>query len=391
MDNRLTLHEQWALDAASYDKQKNIKTTYPQCESCAFFEKGNVLNCKKYVDERKPNDVLFARKECPAFEAADPVDYTVADETQNRLYGGILGFCVGDMLGVPVEFSLREDRDEDPVKELRAYGTYHQPFGSWSDDSSLMFCLIDAVCRGYSAEKLSENMIAYYKDGRFTPNGTVFDIGNSTRAAIENMMKGVPPEKCGGTAESDNGNGALMRILPLAFISKNKTEDELTALVAQVSSLTHAHPRSVLACIFYTVFAKKLFEGETKDSAYGFAAELVEKLCRNEYKTEARMFRGILSKTVISLNREQISSTGYVIDTLESVLWVLYHSDSYKEAVLNAVNLGGDTDTIAGLTGGLAGIEYGYEGIPQNWLQMIQNKAYIQKLIQEFESFIKAQ
>ena len=192
MDNKkLTLHDKWSKDADSYEKGAKIKTSYPQCESCIHYIKGDALKCKKYTSELKPKGVLFAHTECIYYDSSEPLKVEVYSEKQNRFLGGIFGFCVGDMLGVPVEFSSRQERDADPVKELRAYGTYHQPFGSWSDDSSLMLCLMDALMSDDVLEQLKNNMIAYYKEGLFTPRGQMFDIGNSTRYAIENMERGM--------------------------------------------------------------------------------------------------------------------------------------------------------------------------------------------------------
>ena len=142
----------------------------------------------------------------------------ILDELEKRLYGGIFGFCIGDMLGVPVEFSSRKERDEDEVKELRAYGTYHQPFGAWSDDTSLMLCFIDAFNKGFSMNGLAENFASYFSEGKFTPYGEMFDIGIATQNAIINIIQGVEPVNCGGKTEKDNGNGSLMRILPLAYL-----------------------------------------------------------------------------------------------------------------------------------------------------------------------------
>ena len=183
---------------------------------------------------------------------------------ENMMYHGLFGFCVGDAVGVPVEFSDREQRKKDPVREMRAYGTHYQPAGTWSDDTSLMLCLIDAFNRGYSIRKAADNFVDFYKNGAFTPHGEVFDIGNSTRDAIERMIRGENPVKCGGTLDRDNGNGSLMRILPLAFYGLQMKAAELIPLIEEVSSLTHGHPRSRFACIFYVRFVIQLLTGDLR-------------------------------------------------------------------------------------------------------------------------------
>lgn len=386
--NNKTIHEKWAIDVAAYDSQKTIKTATPQCEKCVSYIKGDALHCRAFFEERKPLDVMFAHKACARFESDSPISLRADNDFQDRMMGGIWGFCIGDMVGVPVEFSSREERDADPVNELRAYGTYHQPFGTWSDDSSLMFCLIDAICSGDVMEQLRNNMIAYYNEGRFTPNDYMFDIGNSTRAAIIRMIDGLPLDKCGGTDESDNGNGSLMRILPLAFICGDKTERDIVNYVTEITSITHGHARAVLACIFYTVFAYRLYLGERKAEAYEFTIGFVQAWCGEVLKNEKKEFSRIISKEIITLDRKQIRSTGYVVDTLEAVIWVLFNSKSYREAVLKAVNLGGDTDTIAALVGGLAGAEYGIDALPQEWLQCVSKKASICELVYRFAEYL---
>ncbi len=374
MKKMLTLYEKWKKDIESYEKGAKIKTSYPQCESCIHYIKGNALNCKRYVEERKPKGILLAHIECEYFESVNPLKLNVMSEKQNRFLGGMFGFCIGDMLGVPVEFSSRQERDADPVKELRAYGTYHQPFGSWSDDSSLMLCLVDALMSEDVLEQLKKNMIAYYEEGLFTPGGQMFDIGNSTRYAIENMERGVPAVECGGIAQQDNGNGSLMRVLPLAFIRSKKNDDELVRLIEDVSSLTHRHKRSMLACIFYVIYASELYDGRGKEEALDCSIAFVHKYCEKKYQEELTCYRNILNKSIIKAERSQVNSTGYVVDTLEAVMWAFFKTDSYDQSVLLAVNLGGDTDTIAALVGGLSGIYYGYQKLPDNWVQNILKK-----------------
>ena len=139
---QLSLVERWKLDIKAHKEGGNLKKSSPQCELCKYFIKGDALHCEIYKNEKKPKYVMFCYKECPSFTSSDLLEINIIDNESDRLYGGIFGFCVGDMLGVPVEFSSRQERKNDEIKELRAYGTYNQPFGTWSDDTSLMLCLI---------------------------------------------------------------------------------------------------------------------------------------------------------------------------------------------------------------------------------------------------------
>lgn len=322
-----------------------------------------------------------------------------------RVYCGLFGFCVGDALGVPVEFSSREERKNDPVREMRAYGTHLQPIGTWSDDTSLMLCLIDAINRGYSIQKTADNFMDFYRNGAFTPHGEVFDIGMSTRDAIEKMCDGELPVKCGGASEMDNGNGSLMRVLPLAFYGRKMKGEQFISLVEDVSSLTHRHKCSMFACIFYVKFASRLADdgwtGE-KETALDETIAFMREYYSESYEAEWNYFDRILSKKILELPEDEIRSTGYVVDTLEAALWAFFHGRSYKEVVLKAVNLGGDTDTIAAVAGGLAGIYHNkgwhdsardinrkdcMRGIPEEWLQSLAKK---EELNEMFHRFYKA-
>ena len=319
-----------------------------------------------------------------------------------RGYCGLFGFCVGDALGVPVEFSAREERKKDPVREMRAYGTHRQPAGTWSDDTSLMLCLIDAINRGYSIQKVADNFIDFYRNGAFTPYGEVFDIGMSTRDAIEKMCDGELPVKCGGVSDMDNSNGSLMRVLPLAFYGRKMKGAQFISLVEEVSSLTHRHRRSVFACILYVKFASRLAENGWsggKETALDETIAFMREYCSVTYESEWNHFDRILNKKILGLPEDEIRSTGYVVDTLEAALWAFFHGSSYREVVLKAVNLGGDTDTIAAVAGGLAGIYHNRgwsvpardrnkkdytEEIPEEWLQSLAKKEELNKMFQRF-------
>ena len=387
INHSLSLEEKWKADAEAYKNGAVNKTLLPQCNKCRFYLKDNVMNCEKYVEENKPSYILFCEKECNYFENNQDICFNVSSKYKESLYGGILGFCIGDMLGVPVEFSSRIERKKDPVKELRAYGTYHQGFGVWSDDSSLMIALLVNLAEGYSLDKLAQYFVKYYQEGLFTPEGKMFDIGNSTRFAIENIMNGVPPVECGGNTECDNGNGSLMRILPIAYL---EIEDyERRKIVEEVSSITHRHKRSILAGIIYINFLANILKGMSKDEAYDKTIDYVMKECKEDYQTEFNHFNRILNKSIIHEKEENIKSSGYVVDTLEAVFWLMFNGNSHAEIVLNAVNLGGDTDTIAAIAGGLAGAYYGYSKLNKRWVQNIARLDDIKCYIDEFSSKCK--
>jgi len=317
-------------------------------------------------------------------------------QTADHTLAGLMGVCVGDALGVPVEFSSRTERVKSPVKTMLGYGTFNQPPGTWSDDSSLTFCLAEALCNGFSPDALAQlneaiasSFCRWYSEAYWTAHGNVFDIGFTTGIAIRRLQKGVPPIQAGDSDESSNGNGPLMRILPLAYCYKILNLPELIELTHQVSCLTHAHLRSQIACGIYISIAVCLLQGAEPQSAYAQGIENVQKIyTQTPYSTEISHFQKVFSGNIAALPMDVIKSSGYVIDTLEASLWCFLNSTSYADAVLKAVNLGGDTDTTGAVTGGLAGIYYGLENIPQDWIDQIARKEDIIALARRLEAAI---
>lgn len=299
------------------------------------------------------------------------------------IVSGLIGLSVADALGVPVEFTSRSERGRSPVTTMQGYGTYNQPPGTWSDDSSLTFCLAEALCQWQPGKtgwlnELAAKFCAWYQDGYWTPYGECFDIGRTTKTAIQRLSQGVDPPQAGETGEHSNGNGSLMRILPLAYCWPKLSLEELLQLTHKVSCLTHAHPRSQMACGFYITLAVKLLQGLSLSDAFSQTCQFVETFYNQfPYDREKHHFQRILRDRLSSLSPKEIQSTGYVIHTLESSFWCLLTTQTYSEAVLKAVNLGDDTDTTAAVTGGLAGIYYGIEAIPQSWLDTLARRSDI--------------
>ena len=142
------------------------------------------------------------------------------------------------------------------------YGTYNLPPGTFSDDSSLTFCLAEALTSGFDLNTIGQNFVKWYHENYWTPHGNVFDIGIATRQAISRLAHGENPELAGGSDEYNNGNGSLMRILPLIFDLLDKPINKRFDITKQVSSITHGHIRSIIACFYYLEFAKKILEGK---------------------------------------------------------------------------------------------------------------------------------
>ena len=290
----------------------------------------------------------------------------------------LLGTAIGDALGVPVEFEHRQELEKNPVVGMREYGTHNQPKGTWSDDSSLALCLAESLCNGYNLNDIADKFIRWYYDGYCTPYGRVFDVGITTARAISNLQSGIKPNLAGMDRERDNGNGSLMRILPLVPYILNMEEEDRFRIIGEVSSLTHRHPRSILACIALCEFAIQYIDLQAVERAYQAMQQTILQLLKKEMFIEEDIpferLIGLSYEEFKAIELKDIRSTGYVIDTLEASLWCVFNTTNYKDAVLKAVNLGDDTDTVGAITGGLAGIIYGYDTIPSEWLEVLVRK-----------------
>jgi ADP-ribosylglycohydrolase len=311
---------------------------------------------------------------------------------RNYLKDLLYGVCVGDALGVPVEFESREYLKKNPITKMCSGGVHDQGTGVWSDDSSLTFCLAEAIIEGYDIHNLADKFIKWKNEGYWTATGEVFDIGNTTRQSIINLSKGVHPTLAGGFNEIDNGNGSLMRILPLVILLKDLPIEKRFDSVKEVSSITHAHIRSVISCFYYLEFALQIMEGKDKFEIYeNLKISVSEFLNSNEiYSTELIHFDRLLNGNIHELEEELIQSGGYVIQTLEASIWCLLTSDSYEVSVLKAVNLGGDTDTTGAVTGGLAGLLYGFKSILKLWVASIRKINEINKLIHSYHQQVNS-
>ena len=291
----------------------------------------------------------------------------------------IYGLVVGDALGVPVEF---EKRDTYSITDMVGYGTYNQPPGTWSDDTSLTLALMEHLDEKSDLSIVMDKFVAY-REGYLTPFGYCFDIGIATNEAIERYLSGISPEVCGGKDERSNGNGALMRISPLVFLLlKNFNLINQVKVIKKYTTLTHGHPRSIVASIIYLFLLKDmLFNDSLPEVLDSVQIKLEEIFSQNsEYWEEyENHFKEIFDEEFYHKSREEIKSTGYVVDTLKACLWCVGTTNSFKDAVLKAVNLGEDTDTIAAITGTLAGAKYSFESIPKEWIEKLVNKALIEE------------
>ena len=297
-----------------------------------------------------------------------------------KVKDGIIGLVVGDALGVPVEFESRSVLEMNPVTDMRGHGTYNQEAGTWSDDTSMTLATMQSIVNknGIDYEDIMDEFCNWiYNDEHNNSEEGTFDYGITTRMAIDRYhFENKDPIKCGGTSERDNGNGSLMRILPLAYIKDIDYES-----IENISALTHGHKRSKIACVLYVEIAKSMLENDLE------IQEHIELACNKikEYYKDSEELKHF--ERIFNNDLNDLSSKGYVIYTFECVVHCLLTTDNYKDAVLKAVNLGGDTDTNAAICGGLAGIFYGFESIPVDWIKTISKIDTVESLCEKYEAF----
>lgn len=299
----------------------------------------------------------------------------------------VLGLAVGDAFGMPYEtvqrgaIDIRKEADDGHGgyalqgyrKGMPAYWYQEDmPAGTWTDDTAMVLAQMESVSRlgRVDPEDMMRNFCRWYYDGAFTPFGRAIGEGRRTVAALGRYRSGVRADACGGSAPEDNGNGSLMRMLPFAFLEEMMRRSGVTA--GDLSRLTHAHPIAVTACELYVAFARRLLAGEDRHAILPGMGDMpapFERLARIE-----------------ALEEEEIQSTGYVVCSLEAALWCFLRSESYEECVLRAIDLGGDTDTIAAIAGGLAGMCW---RVPQRWIDQLARRDEIVRACEAFAAAIE--
>jgi len=311
-------------------------------------------------------------------------------ENFSFINNSILGAIIGDCLGVPVEFFSRNELKKKPVINMRGNGTHNRPKGTWSDDTAFILATLDGLTIPFDLKIIAENFVnCYYHDEYWQKS--LFDIGQGTRIGIENIYEHLASNNFDEEEEYGDirdGNGSLMRMLPIVlYIYILKDSDFLDFesrknFVYKISALTHKNKKSKLACHMYVEYCLFLLNGYNKHDAYYMLCDLF-----NEYAGDEE-FKILLNKRLHKVKMKKISSSGYVIDSLIASLWCFLTETSYITTVLKAVNLGGDTDTIACISGGIAGLYYEIEKQISGLISDIYNIEKAKCIIDKFKEKI---
>ncbi|MBO9199317.1 MULTISPECIES: ADP-ribosylglycohydrolase family protein [Niastella] len=306
----------------------------------------------------------------------------------NPVHGALFGLAIGDALGVPVEMIKRDVLKKDPVQDFtnykgpEGYKGHQQPVGTFSDDSSLTFCLAESLCNGYNLNDIAARFVQYFFEGYWTAGGVVFGVGKSTEDAITRLRDGVLPERSGNYDVNCTGNGSLMRILPLLFYLRAYPVGMRYHMTRQVASITHGSIQTILPCFYFLEFALEILNGSDRQTAYGNTAKTVSTFISNLEPGQQHMdvLTPLINEDITQRSEGSINSIHHAVHTIQAAMYCFMKTNSYTEAVLMAVNLGDDTDTTAAVTGGLAGLYYGFDAIPEKWIAQLKRSNEIKDL-----------
>lgn len=284
---------------------------------------------------------------------------------QDRAIGAFVGLAIGDALGTTLEF---ESRDSRPlVTDIVGGGPFGLQPGEWTDDTSMALCLAESILNktDIDPQDLMVRFRMWSEEGHNSVTGSCFDIGHTVLSALDNFA--ITGDPLSGSTDPDSaGNGSLMRLSPVAIRWFRNPEKAREAAKLQ-SRTTHGARQPVEACELFATILVEAIDGHTKE----------EVLMNREWQGDSSI-EEIASGNWKNKSRDEINSSGYVIHTLEASLWSTYHSENFRDALILAVNLGGDADTTGAVTGQIAGALWGLSGIPDDWLRKV---AWSNKLI----------
>jgi ADP-ribosyl-[dinitrogen reductase] hydrolase len=301
---------------------------------------------------------------------------------KDKIKGGIIGLLVGDALGVPYEFHARESipsfdeiEFEPPTEFRRAHAGV--PIGTYSDDGAQALILLNTLleCGAFDAAHFAQGLVDWYDRGFMAVGNKVFDVGIQTAAAILELKNGVEPLLAGGAHEYSNGNGSLMRVLPLALWHQGSDLDLVTDAFDQ-SAVTHGHLRAKLCCALYCLWARRILQNV--ENAWENAVETLYEIFPEGTIENTEVETRIFPKDAIF----DVKGSGYVVDSLRAARWA-NGNKTYEEVVKAAISLGDDTDTTACIAGGIAGLKFGIGGIPERWRVNLRGKEIYEPLLEK--------
>lgn len=309
---------------------------------------------------------------------------------QDQLKGAIYGLLVGDAVGVSYEFLLAEQLPAyDQIEMLPPNNfakTYpHIPVGTWSDDGAQALCLLDSLLykNKMDTEDFMKRICNWYQCGYMAVDFQVFDIGVQTAEAIRNYLSGVPLLQVANNDVLANGNGSLMRVLPLAIWHQGSDIQLIEDAYAQ-SHVTHAHLRSKVCCALYCLWARSILNGLDIEAAWSDAVTKLRAYLKDKPDDLEQLEYYIRPDEL-----EKGTGSGYVVDCLKSARYALQQT-TYQDVIKTAIAFGRDTDTTACVAGGIAGLYFGFDSIPESWLAQLRAKDLVEPLLAKLLSNVPA-
>ncbi|CAG7919858.1 unnamed protein product [Penicillium olsonii] len=313
---------------------------------------------------------------------------------KSRAQGAIWGVCVADALGGPVQF--KDPGTFEPITSLTYVAPFEQPAGSYSDDGSMTLALATSFSKSnmqYNHELSIQHYVQWMTEGRFSTTNYPWDMGRATRTALKIWRNfGLRDLRFGQASidaqldrEESSGNGSLMRIVPIGVCYWRDVEMAKKCAREQ-SRVTHPALPCVEACEAYTELVAGVMNGKTKEQLF----KTVSAFSFTHPALRRRILRYRSIDDWRAMNPADMTSSGWVVDTLECALWGFFKYDSWKEGALAVVNLGGDSDTAGAIYGGLAGCFYGLSSIPNEWVNGMQKQGFIRGVAECFSTQLEA-
>ena len=295
--------------------------------------------------------------------------------SKDKVLGGLWGLLIGDATGVSYEFNppdkLPPFEQIDIIPPNKFEKTYKDiPFGTYSDDGAQFLCVLESFleCKSLNIKNLADKLLDWWTWGHLAVDNNVFDVGGQTMQSLIKYSSGTSPYESGFTIKKGQGNGSLMRVLGIPLLHDGTDEDLVEDAQTQ-SLITHGHVNNQICCALYSLIIRYILKGNDFDKAYEISVSKLKEIYEHDKEYLDRLINDILPENAV-----QESGTGYVIDCLKSSFKVIRESNSYEESIKKAIAFGNDTDTTAAVTGGIAGVLYGFENIPKRWFEILRGK-----------------
>lgn len=295
----------------------------------------------------------------------------------SRLKGCMFGLAIGDAMGAPVEFKKRGTFK--PISEYRSGGKFRLNIGEWTDDTAMALCLAQSLidCQRFNPYDQMEKYLEWMECGYMSCTGKAIGLGTITMRTLIRYKRNRQPytDIC---HEKFSGNGSLMRLAPICIFYADDIDDAVH-FASLSSATTHGSTIAIDACRYFAYLVTHLLQGAEKEEIFSY--QFMKNL-RSYFKGSPlhESLDSIIRGCFKNKSKKGIVSSGYVVHSLEAALWSFYHSETFEEAILNAVNLGDDADTVGAITGQIAGAYYSYDTIPDKWVNDLNQFELIESI-----------